>query len=44
VAKYVGSGDRNDAGSFRQGPALTNAATPAWAGAGFYRPYASITD
>lgn len=43
IAKYKGSGDWHDGANYTQGAALYNVATPAWAGSGFYTPYAFKT-
>lgn len=43
VAKYAGSGDRNDAANYVKGEPLYLEPTPAWAGQDFFKPYAPDT-
>ena len=43
VAKFIGSGDPNDDGNYVAGQSLYADPTPAWAGQGFFEPYAPRT-
>lgn len=43
IAKYKGSGDWHDGANYTQAAPLYNVATAAWAGSGFYVPYAAKT-